>query len=363
MQAHARILAACLAALLVTPALADVLILDDGSRLHGELTLLRDGQMHLVTDFAGELTIERKRLESLQTDDAMLLRTQGGDDLLARPVIMDEGRQEFETAQAGPANITFADIVDIRAPGALGPQAQARADKQAERAERERELQAMLWSGRIEAGVQGSSGNSQNRSSDVRVMIRRERPNNRWIADYELHRASQNDEQTEDEDRASLRYEQDFSERAFAFAQIEAERDEFEDVDLRYRITVGPGYFLLQQPDHELKLRVGGGFEQERFEDSENNNSFVATAGYDYRIDLWRWLRLTHEFTYLPEVDDTPSENYRLESVLGAELPLGSLDSAWRLRGEWRHDYDNNPKPGVATTDSTYTLGIARDFK
>ena len=343
--------------LLSSPAWSDAVYLDDGSILKGEVKLLRDDKLSLHTSYAGDLEIPRKKIVGLETDQLMTVRLQEGEEFNACFDVTDDGVLLLVRDSQSEQQLQFSQLADVRPVDAPSPEIVANAASIAD----EKELDD-IWSGRIQAGIDGSSGNSDNRTIDVRLMAKRETENNRLSLEGLLHKASQDGEQTEDESRALIRNEQDFSERAFVFAEAEAERDQFEDVDVRYRLTVGPGYFLLQQPEHELKTRLGLGFEQERFEGGKTNNNFVLTLGYDYRLDLWEWFRLTHEFTAIPDIGDEPTKNYRLESLLGGELPLGSKESLWRLRGELRHDYNNNPEPGIEDLDTNYILSILRDF-
>ncbi len=333
---------------------AGTVYLTDGSILKGEIKLLRDDQLTLQTRYAGELELPRSQVSGLETEEAMTVVLNNGEELQARLTRDAQGNLSL-AHDAGPTQtIVFAQVFDLRPVGAPAAGTAAAQD--------EAELDGP-WSGSLQAGVSGSSGNSDNQNIDVRAATKRETENNRLSLEALLNKASQNDQQTEDEIRGTARLEQDVSKRAFVFGEFEAERDQFEDVDVRYRATVGPGYFFLEEPDHVLKARLGLGFEQERFEDADTNNNFVLTLGYDYRVDLWEWFRLTHKFTAIPDIGDEPSKNYRLESALGGELPLGSKDSLWRLRGEYRHEYDNNPEAGVEDLDTNYLLSIIRDFE
>ena len=316
--------------------------------LKGKVKQLHAGKLTLQTDYAGNLKLSRDDISRLDIDTPVTITLQQRGELQGRVISTENGELQLVSDSAPAIDFKFSQLASLRPVGASPTQDAAKEDGP--------------WSGRIQAGIDGSSGNSDNQKIDVRVNVKRETENDRLSFETLLHKASQDDVQTEDEIRALARWEHDYSKRAFVFAEAEAERDQFEDVDVRYRFTLGPGYWLIQEPDHELKTRLGLGFEQERFEDGNTNNNFVLTLGYDYRVDLWEWFRLTHEFTAIPDIGDDPGKNYRLESLLGGELPLGSKDSRWRLRGELRHEYDNNPEPQIEELDTNYILSILRDF-
>lgn len=334
---------------------ADTVYLNDGSVLKGELELLRDDKLKLNTSYAGEIELPRSLISSLDIEKPMTLLLDSGDEVQGRisTDTQDDTMQLLgEGDQAQP--VTLVELFDIRPVDALSP---------TEAAKQKLAQADGPWSGQLQVGLSGSSGNSDNQVFDYRASTKRETEDTRLSMEALLHTAEQNNTQTEQEIRGQARLERDYSERAFVFGEVTAERDRFEDVDLRYRATVGPGYFFIQEPDHELKGRFGLGFEQERFDDNGSNNNLVFTIGYDYRVDLFDWFRFTHAFTAIPDVTNEPSKNYRLESALGGELPLGSKESLWRLRGEYRNEYDNNPVAGVDELDTNYLLSIIRDFE
>lgn len=224
------------------------------------------------------------------------------------------------------------------------------------------ELSRDPWSGRLALGLAGSSGNSDSRSINARGEALRKTDGERLSFSLRVFRQQDDGEKTADETIGRARLERDFSERFFLFGETEVENDELEDIDLRFRATLGPGYFLIREPDHELKGRLGLGYEHEAYVSGGNDSSAVATLGYDYMVELRKWFRFNHELTLISTIDDQPSENYRVDSLLGGEFPLGD-GSLWRLRAEYRHRYDNNPEPGIKELDTTYLLNLVRDFE
>lgn len=346
------------------PVLADTVYMQDGSVLQGEIKLLRADKLTLKTEFAGELELPRKLLRAVATDEAMVVRLDDNDEVSGRLLVDGSGALLLLSKEFGTRQLALANITDLRPVDSVSPETAAALARVAELEEEQAKLTEGLWSARLEVGLEGASGNSKNRSLNVHIATLRETKNDRLSLDALVSKASQNNSKTEEEIIGTARLEHDFSKRAFIFGQVEAERDKFEDIDLRFRLTVGPGYFLVRRPDQELKARLGFGYEHATFRSSGNSdNNVIFNLGFDYRLDLWEMFRLTQTVKYIPAVNDSPGKNYRVESVSGAELPLGSADSLWRLRAEYRNDYGNNPEPGVKKLDSAYLLNLVRDFK
>lgn len=338
-------------------AVADTVYLQDGSLLNGDVIHLRAGKLTLSTAYAGKLELPQTKITAIVTDEPMVVRLKQGKETQGVLFRSDKGKQQVTSAAGGEITIDVKQLADVRAPGTPSPEQLAEA--KAEQAEPE----DGPWASRLQLGLQGANGNTKTRSLAFQASTERKKDGERLHLEIKLTNASQSGSQTEDEIIGTGRIEHDFSDRAFVFAQTEAERDRFEDIALRYKLTIGPGYFLIHKPDQVLKLRLGFGYQNETYRSGGSDNNAILTLGYDYRVDVRQWLRLTHKLTLTPAVTGDPTEDFQVESILGAELPLGSQDSPWSLRGEYRNSYDRNPEDGIKKLDSAYLLNIVRDFK
>lgn len=331
------------------PAMSDTLYLRDGSVIHGSLLTLADDSYRFSTGFAGDLEIPRNEVAGVDTDEPHTVVLADGDEVgVSLRYDEESGRQRLVSERFGSRVLTPEAIAAVRDLGAPDPALVA--------------LSKDPWSGRFAFGLAGSSGNSESRSINTRAEALRATNGDRLSLALRVFRQRDDGEKTEDETVAKARLERDFTERFFLFGETEVENDEFENIDLRFRTTLGPGYFFIREKSHTLKGRLGLGYEHESYVDGGSESSAVMTLGYDYMIELAEWFRFTHDLMLIPRIDDEPSENYRVDSLLGAEFPLGQ-GSLWRLRAEYGHQYDHNPEPGVEELDTTYLLNIVRDFK
>lgn len=71
-------------------------------------------------------------------------------------------------------------------------------------------------------------------------------------------------------------------------------------------------------------------------------------------------MRFTHNITYFPAFD-SPAKDYRIDSNIGVEIPLGYSD-LWSLRLGLRHLYDPLPANGAKSLDTTYGADIVVDI-
>ncbi|MDN5938524.1 MAG: DUF481 domain-containing protein [Salinisphaera sp.] len=340
--------------LIPVAASAGTVYLQDESVLHGQIQGLDNGVLAVKTGFAGTIQITMDQVIGLQTEQPVVLVLENGDTVRAKLAYDREAGMRLRSPVLGETAIEPAQITAIRPPGAPTPAQEKLAALE--------QAQAHRWSGQIQLGLAGNSGNSDARSINIGAKATRESKDERLFLSLLVNKAQQDNEETPDETLATVRLERDLSDRFFVFAQTEGEHDEFENIDYRSTTTLGPGYFFVKGEHQELKGRLGLGYEFVAPVVGENISELVLTLGYDYFIDVADWFRFSHNLTLIPRVTDSPADNYRVDSVLGVEMPLGPK-SSWSLLGQLRHEYNHSPEPGVEELDTTWLLNLVRDFE
>lgn len=335
--------------------MAGTVHLRNGSVIKGEIERLEDARLSVTTDFAGELKIDMEAVQGLTTEEPVVLTLENGDEIRGHLAYEPGGEQRLAESALGATTLPLERLRAVRLPGTPSPAEEKLAAM--------RERRDNLWSGRLLFGLSGSSGNTESRDINFGAKAQRDAEDDRLYLDLYVDRSRQDGEQTTDETSGSVRLERDFSERFFAFGQTEIERDEFENIDFRSTTTIGPGYYFLMQEDHELKGRLGLGYEYVQPETDDGKVSeAVLTLGYDYMIRVVDGFRFTHELTLLPQVSNQPGENFRVDSNLGLEVALGEA-TGWSVLAQYRHEYNNNPEPGVEELDTSYLLNLVRQFE
>lgn len=357
-----------MAAVYAPAVFADTVFLQDGSQLRATVQTLSADKLKLQTGFAGVLEIDRKLVKGIDTDEPVKLALVGGRVVDARLVYAAADDQQRYRADQESASVSRPDA-PLGGIAEIAPQ-QIVADRDAAEAARHKLPEASIappadgeyWSGALSLGINGNSGNTDNRSVRLSGSALRDTGPTRLSFSGAVDREREDGDQTSDEYRASSRYENDFTDRAFWFAQQKLKKDRFQNLKIRSRTTVGPGYFLARQDDLIFKVRSGIGYQYEDYTDDQGSNgTTVFEAGWDYAQLFGDWLKLTHEFSIYPEITNAPSDNFTLESVLGAQIPLASSRD-WSIRLSLENDYNNQPQPGVEKTDTSYNVGITRQF-
>jgi putative salt-induced outer membrane protein YdiY len=359
-------------------ALADRVHLEDGSRIEGRLQRLHEKALAVDTAFAGTISIAQDKIAGLNSDGFLMISLASGDRIMGRLAYDPQTGQRLLSESLGNLPLDLGDVSAIWPEDQPTPETlviqeieererRNLAEAQTQHEEEKKALAEALvtpdkaWSGRTQLGLSGASGNTDRAALNGRASARRETSFDRLDLSLGWRFARENGRETENEVIGNARLERDFSDRWFAFGSIMLEQDEFENLDLRSVLTLGSGYFFIQEKDHELKARLGLGYQVEAFQTSPTEEEAVLSFGYDYKIQLNGRLLFTHNFTYLPSLSD-PVNDFRLQSDAALDIPVTD-NKAWTVKIGLRNQYDNRPVLGNEKLDTFYTVSLGYNFQ
>ncbi|HRX86814.1 MAG TPA: DUF481 domain-containing protein [Phycisphaerae bacterium] len=343
--------------LLVVPLLlcsvthADVVTLTDGSRLVGTIERMTDGKLMLTTEFAGKLEIDTAKVVSMGTEEPVNVALSSGDRLVGPMTAGEDQRSVVKTA-VGELDIDMASVDAIWPKGADSPEAVA--------AQKEIDAKVGKWSFQAEAGVTDREGNTERFDAMGRLLLQNK--SSEHLLQFYLNGqyGEQNKIRNVAEVIGGIMYEHNISDRFYWYVRNEAEYDEFENIDLRYTLTTGPGYYWIKKDNHELKTWAGVGLLHESYRDGDSRSDAQAEVGVSYLVDLTEWLRFTHSTIWYPTFNSL--RDYRLTSDTAFLMPLGTSE-IWKFKIGAAYEYDPIPQPGRERLDETYYANILLDLK
>lgn len=338
---------------------ADVITLSDGSRIIGTVERLTDGKLILATQFAGTLEIDKSLITTIDTDGRHVVGLTTGDRLVGEIDWKPELDRAVVMTEMGGIPISIDKVEAIWPVGAKSPEVIA-LQLQTAKIQAEIEAKAARWTATLEAGLNFQEGNTDRLEARGRAELRRtaEKDQLRFYLSGEY--TEQNDRRSAAEVKAGLGYEHALTERVFAYLNSEIEYDEFENLDFRFTTTAGGGYYWIKKPGHELKTRLGLGFQHETYRDGMSSNDAVMDLGLDYRIDITPWLQYTHAATYLPTFSSV--RDYRLIFDNALVVPFGESDR-WKMKFGALYEYKALPQPGFDRLDQTYYANVLLEVK
>jgi len=321
-----------------TTGLADELRMKNGDRITGKIVQLKDGMLKIETEYAGILDIRWKEIESLQTDEAVDILMK--DESLFRTAF--RGTQgEMTKFQASDGS--FAREADLSDVAAINPDPPP---------------PGILYSGRINAGLSISDGNTQKSafSSDGEMVARA--VEDRWTLGWRVDQEKTEGRKTADYLSGYAKYDYFITEKWYALANVAAERDTINDLDLRLDMGVGTGYQFIETKTDTLSAEVGV---------SQVAEDFTQAANPRYLAQRWavnaNFLLSGNGTEFFHQHDGLLSfeniENIIIRSVTGFRMPIYSMfTSSIQVRWNWQ----NSPAKDIRNSDVDYMFLLGYKF-
>ncbi|MEK6675274.1 MAG: DUF481 domain-containing protein [Planctomycetota bacterium] len=338
---------------------ADVVQLNDGSRLVGTIEQVADGKLWLVTDFAGKLEIEIGKIKSFGSEGKMNVALKSGDRLVGKVTQSPDGTKSAVDSVIGSAGVTSDQISAVWPEGKSSPE-QVAAEKAIEAAKPK-------WTATLEGGIVATEGNTDTLTGRARGELIRKSQTDLFKLYASADYSEQNDVRNRSEYIAGGRYESSFPTQKqpwggpyFWYARTEFEYDEFENLDLRATMAAGIGHYWLQKEHHEFTTRGGAGYRHQAYMDGTSTDDPILDTGFDYRYDIREWASFTHSTVFSPSLEDF--SEYRLTLDTALAFPIGKSER-WKYKMGVRNDYNSDPQPGRDRLDNTYYANILLEFK
>jgi putative salt-induced outer membrane protein YdiY len=366
----------------VPPLAGDRLEVQGGAVLTGEIESVTEDWIRMRTDYAGELTVDLKKVTSLVSEQEFLLPREE-DEVRGRLRVEGSGADWFLVTEERELQISLTEALLLQ-PVATGEAGEKGSAETAETApgdkvtapapqrgvmETERAQPTIAEAGplffldrlfppppegwSLESGfnLTGKSGNTERFDIGVTLDAQYERDFDRLDLYGRYNYGTNRSRRTSDEIVVGGRYTNFIFDRLGFFVRQEVERDQFEDLGLRSTSAVGVSYRLRNEEDLRLEFRGGVSY---RFENYENDGG-EEIPGMDFGLDvLWKfspWARFKGNYTFLPSIDR--QEDFIIEQDSGLNLPLGMSDR-WKLRFGINSQYNNEPEPGRKNLDWRY---------
>ena len=323
--------------------LADEVRFKNGDRLTGQIVRLTEGKMVLKSKVAGELTLNLADIQTFSSDAPIEIHLKDGT-VLHQPVAAAEPNQFSITTgePLKPQTFSFAQVESINPPPKPKPQ----------------------WTGTLSGSWTSTHGNTTADSVAASLGMSRRTEKDRTTVDADYARSSQEDPDTDEEEtienwwRARAQYDYFFTKKFFGFANARYEKDSIADLDRRIVVGGGAGYQWVETDDLAFSTGLGLASLYEKFDNQSGSNSEISLQmGYNLNKKLLKDVRLLHDLTYYPSLEQF--SDYFLTTT--AELRT-SLTKTMFANFKVIFNYDASPAPGRGGTDVKYLLGVGINF-
>lgn len=315
---------------LTAPVLADTVWLSNGDRLSGEIVLLDGGKLALKTQYAGQVLIAWKDIDTLRSDKPLLIRRQGLD---------SEPSNQLEAAGKGMVRVVseHTQTVPLASIKRLIPPRPV--------------LQDRLWEGNLDVKLDMERDDDDTDEWKLKGNTRMEHGRWRHLLSGELERKVKNEAKTADNWQLEYDLDRFISDNWFWRVGAEQDEDQFAFLTRQRSLGTGPGYRFW---DNELgRLDVIGQINRLQL-DTRNDQLALNTysLSLDYKRLLWS-TRLEFYSTAELQVPDIEQIDYVLDSEAGLRYRLND----W-ARLSLLYELDQVRGLGQTYSERRYLLGV-----
>ena len=318
-----------------TTATLDEILLKNGSRVLGTVTSSRDGVVTIDTNFAGTLSINNDEIQSMQTQNSLVLQMADGQIIENKPVAIENEQVTISGGSGDQLNYPLADVLLVNPePWELG--------------------QGYKATGNVSFAFVMQRGNTESDELDYRLESIWRSLRDRYTIRIDGEFDESKDVKIADNWKLVGKYDYFMDGPWYTGINFVVESDEFRDLDLRYYVGPYIGRQFYDQPIFSLEAELGASYVSEDFATAEDDE--YPGANWSVRIAsnyLGGDTSLYSNHDALWNLDET--SDIVLNTAFGLSFPLlGSLEAA----AEILYEYDSGAIPGIEKLDETYNFRI-----
>jgi putative salt-induced outer membrane protein YdiY len=343
MTATTRILLmASIMAFCCGPLQADVVSLNDGTRLVGTVERLTATEAVMSNTFAGNLSVPRDRIVRIETDAPVTVQIDDGAYLTGRLAGERDGALQIDIADAVRHDMPLTEVRDIY-----------REDPQIV----EQRRLAVRVTADANVGISLSSGNtdSENFHVDGRVITRT--PKNRYTLTAAFTREESEGIKVKENWNGLVKYDHFVSDRWFLFNSASFESDEFKDLELRSAIAAGMGFQFFETGDRILSVELGPSYIDENFIEADDDSFLGARWSANFEQRLWNGLWFYHNQEGLLGLEST--DDLTIRSRTGLRMNVTERIIA---RVQTAINWNKTPPSETDSTDVVHTVTLGYRF-
>ena len=325
-----RILSLSLFVTLATPSWAATVWLNNGDRLSGDILLLDGGKLALKTEYAGQVLIDWRDIDTLSSDKPLLLRRHGLDSEHSKQLAA-AGKGMVRVVNSTSETVPLASITRLVPPRPL--------------------LRDRLWEGNLDAKLDMERNEDESDEWKLKGDTRIEHGRWRHVLTGELERETKNGSVTDDNWQLEYDLDRFFSEHWFWRTGVEQQEDQFEFIIRQRIVGSGPGYRFW---DNELgRFDLIGQFNRVYLESASDELAFdTFSLAWDYKRLLWgtRLELYSNAELQVPEIE---AIDYVFDSEFGLRYRLNS----W-ARLSLLYELDQVRGLGQSSSERHYLIGV-----
>lgn len=212
------------------------------------------------------------------------------------------------------------------------------------------------WDTSAALGLTLTRGNSDTLLFTGNIITGKKQDQHEWAFGADATYGENDNDKTAEALHGFGQYNRLFSDRCYGYVRLDGLHDAVADVEYRFTLGPGVGYYFIKEENTRLSGEVGPAFIYEKQGDDTRGYFTLRLAErFDHKLSdrakIWQSVEI------LPQVDDI--DNYIVNAELGVETGLTEKLS---LRAYVQDTYDNEPAPGRKKNDLKLVTALAYKF-
>ena len=332
------VLCMCTLFLFLDSALADEVYLKNGDLLTGEILSTEDEQLIVETNYAKKIKVKFDKVVCVSSDKEVTLLLRNNDKLIGHVTCPALGSIQLLDQETGETTeIPFADLKAINPPPPPPP---------------------VTYKALVDVGGAINSGNTRSKTFNSSARFQARSESHRLYLEGKFNYGESRGEEDTRNWLTGAKYDYFWSEKIYTYLRPFAEYDKFQDLDLRFITSAGPGYQFIETETAGLFAELGPAYFYEDY-DIGDDSEYVAArwaAGGRFHIIPQKIIFFhLHEFYY----DLTSDEGAYLRTEQGVRF---ALVKNFFLNFRVDYKYKSDPPEGNKSSDTALVLGIGYEL-
>ena len=212
------------------------------------------------------------------------------------------------------------------------------------------------WESSISAGLSLTKGNSDTLLTTAAFKTRKKTPENEFMLGVDGAYGESDSVRNNETLHAVSQYNHLFSDRLYAFQNVEALHDGIANLQYRFTFSPGAGYYFVKNTNTTFAGEFGPGLITQRLGGEDTTYATLRLAErYEHRLN--DGARIWEKAEILPQVNKL--QNYLVNAEIGAEA---ALTKTFSLRVTLQDNFVYEPAPGRRKNDVKLISGVVYKF-
>lgn len=317
-----------------SPATADVLVLNNGDRITGDVKHIWDDKVTVEPEYADAFDVDLDAIAHIESDRELQVTLEDGYDGTGTLAGAADGGEQVLQTPEGPRTIQLADIFEIEEPEDY-----------------------IDWNSHVDFSSSLNRGNTDSENTKLRADGMYKRGDHRHRGELIFYREKLSGVQTQSNDLYVYDYNWLFNDPWFFSAELSYETDPIIELDHRVTVSAGIGYDIWKTPRKELSVKLGAGYQDEEISQMANESA-VAVWALRFRHEFFSGdMSVFHNHTISTNLSGRDNTIFKSSTGLNYEI-TDLLYSSIALA----YDYETDPVETAEPEDVSLLLGLGFEF-